>query len=82
MDYSPDFTRTDWKFLRSACRAGKVNLSQDLLSKIKAGKRRFTEDSAIEIHLATKGVIPCWRVRPDLWAPGQFPPALEHLAVS
>jgi len=34
---------------------------------------------AADIHRATAGEIPCWVLRPDLWAPGQVPPCLLDL---
>jgi len=40
-------------------------------------------DLAIAIHresLALGHLIPCWVLRPDVWAEGQLPPALQHLA--
>lgn len=36
-----------------------------------------SHETAITIHRATGGEIPCWDLRPDLWSPGQLPPALQ-----
>lgn len=48
------------------------------LWRVLAGRQRSSPDLAIRIHRATAGAVPCWELRPDLWAPGQVPPELSH----
>ena len=77
MEDKVDLTLEDWALLRKLARENALSIGGDLLKKIKAGHRRWTEDLAIEIHVVTSGSIPCWVLRPDLWAPGQIPPAVH-----
>ena len=47
------------------------------------GVHNCSTDLAIAIHresLAMGHLIPCWSLRPDVWAVGQFPPSLERRA--
>lgn len=67
----------DWKALRSLANTSELTFGVALVDKIKAGKRSWTPDNAIEVHVVTNGSIPCWKLRPDLWSEGQIPPALE-----
>ena len=32
------------------------------------------EITAITIHFGSKGLVPCWSLRPDIWREGQIPP--------
>jgi len=60
-------------------REGKFSFSVALVDKIKGGGRRWTEGNAIEVHRVSNGEIPCWKVRPDIWAEGWVPPCLVGL---
>jgi hypothetical protein len=45
------------------------------------GVHNCSTDLAIAIHresLAMGHLIPCWTMRPDVWAVGQYPPTLER----
>ena len=66
----------DWTLLRQMAREGQFSFGVALIDKIKGGDRRWTEDNALEVHRISNGVIPCWKVRPDLWGEGYIPPCL------
>jgi hypothetical protein len=72
----PTLTPPEWATLRAIARAGKLPVGVGLVKRVQGGKGRITEDCAIAIHQATAGVLPVWKIRPDLWAPGMLPPAL------
>lgn len=77
MTFEPTLSQQDWLRLRRLAAAGVFSFKVGLVDKIKGDRtRRWTEDAALEIHRVTNGEIPCWSVRPDLWAPGQIPPAV------
>lgn len=48
--------------------AAAVGVSQPAITKARA-VGRVSAALAVKIEAATKGRVPCWRMRPDLWAP-------------
>jgi len=70
----------DWKRIAKLAKDGKLPVGHHAISKAKTGKQEISEATAIAIHLATSGEIPCWVVRPDTWQVGQVPPALASVA--
>ena len=44
------------------------------LYKIEAGEQDAADIQCPRIHWATRGRIPAWVLRPDLWKEGQVPP--------
>lgn len=77
MDTKTTLLASDWATLRKLAREGRISIGKALIDKIKAGHRRWTDEVVIEVHRVTDGAIPCWSLRPDLWAPGQIPPCLS-----
>lgn len=73
----PTITAAEWATLRDLARRDLLPVGLGLIKRVKSGKGRITEDCAIAIHRVTKGAIPVWKIRPDLWAAGQIPPALK-----
>lgn len=67
-----------WLELRALARAGKIPCGTALLDKVKAGERNFSERMAVDIHIATQGLFPCWDLRPWSWEKGQVPPAIRE----
>lgn len=44
-----------------------------------SGVHVCSPELAERIHRESNGAIPCWVLRPDLWAEGQVPPGLMNL---
>jgi len=60
--------------------AKRSGLSQQFISKLLNGERRVSGESAIALHHATGGQVPCWLLRPDMFPTGFEPPPRPSLA--
>jgi len=56
-----------------------VRIGCDKATVYRALAGNGTPETACQIHLHSEGEIPCWTLRPDLWAEGQIPPRLAEL---
>lgn len=71
-------SRTNVPSLAQRCRVHVGSMYRALNDVNEAGVHNCSPELAIAIHRATEGAIPCWDLRPDLWAVGQLPPGLTH----
>lgn len=71
-------TAAQWAQLATLAEAGEIPITGNSLKAIRYGRRRWTEDLSIRVHEVTKGEIPCWATRPDLFNVGVLPPCLDH----
>ena len=69
-------TPMEWQLILELVNTGRVDVARDLIYKVRAGKQDCSERLAIAIHKATDGSIPCWKLRPKTWQPGDLPPCL------
>jgi len=80
MDFPCTLTPDQWARVRLLARTDQFSFGVALVDKIKAGERPWTDKNALEVHRVTKGEVPCWAMRPDIFREGQLPPALADLA--
>lgn len=77
MSQNPNILRAIEAAGSQAVLAERSGLSQQFISKLLNNERRVSAESAVAIHRATDGKIPCSVLRPDLFPTG-FKPRPAH----
>jgi hypothetical protein len=71
--------------LAERCQVHPASMYRALNDFDEAGVHNCSTDLATAIHRESQALghlIPCWTLRPDVWAVGQFPPSLERRVAS